>query len=159
MLLFPLEEGRVPLSVKNWIPSTQGCFVPSLVEIGQMVLEKKLKMWKVYRRTDRQTDRQQAIRKAHLSIQLKIRNKLHFLSCNGIWTCDRYVTNSIGFWLTACSYPNATHKRYISQVKLYTWLIHFFKWNEKYLTISSIENVGIPPFVVGPGVKYSFSKI
>ena len=33
------------------------CFVPSLVEIGPVVLEKKMKMWKVYRRTDRQTDR------------------------------------------------------------------------------------------------------
>ena len=27
---------------------TQGCFVPSLVEIGRVVLEKKRKMWKVY---------------------------------------------------------------------------------------------------------------
>ena len=26
----------------------QGCFVPSLVETGLMVLEKKIKMWKVY---------------------------------------------------------------------------------------------------------------
>ena len=33
------------------------CFVPSLVEIGPVVLEKKLKMLKVNRRTDRQTDR------------------------------------------------------------------------------------------------------
>ena len=29
--------------------------MPSLVEIGRVVLEKKMKMWKVYRRTDRQT--------------------------------------------------------------------------------------------------------
>ena len=27
---------------------TQGCIVPSLVEFGSMVLEKKMKMWKVY---------------------------------------------------------------------------------------------------------------
>ena len=26
----------------NWIPFTQGCFVPSLVEIGPVVLEKKI---------------------------------------------------------------------------------------------------------------------
>ena len=29
-------------------PFTQRCFVPSLVEIGPVVLEKKMKMWKVY---------------------------------------------------------------------------------------------------------------
>ena len=33
---------------QTWIPFTQGCFVPSLVEIGQVVLEKKMKKWKVY---------------------------------------------------------------------------------------------------------------
>ena len=33
---------------QTWIPITQGCFVPSLVEIGPVVLEKKMKMWKVY---------------------------------------------------------------------------------------------------------------
>ena len=27
---------------------TKECFVPSLVEIGPVVLEKKMKMWKVY---------------------------------------------------------------------------------------------------------------
>ena len=27
---------------ETWIPSTQGCFVPSLVEIGPVVLEKKI---------------------------------------------------------------------------------------------------------------------
>ena len=32
---------------QTWIPFTQGCFVPSLVEIGPVVL-KKMKMWKVY---------------------------------------------------------------------------------------------------------------
>ena len=55
----------------------------NLVEIGPVVLEKKMKMW-VYRRTDRETDREterqtdrqtddgrQVIRKAHLSFQLR----------------------------------------------------------------------------------------
>ena len=58
--------------------------MPSLVEIGPVVLEKKSKIGKVYRRTDRQTDGQtdgqtdrqtddgrKAIRKAHLSFQLR----------------------------------------------------------------------------------------
>ena len=32
----------------------QGCIVPSLVEIGPVVLEKMMKMWKVYDNEDRQ---------------------------------------------------------------------------------------------------------
>ena len=31
-----------PLLVQNWIPFTHGCIVPSLVEIGPVVLEKKI---------------------------------------------------------------------------------------------------------------------
>ena len=54
--------------------------MPSLVEIGPLVLDKKMKMWKVYRQTDRQRDRQTdrktdgqiVIRKAHLSFQLRL---------------------------------------------------------------------------------------
>ena len=56
-LLSPLGEGWGPSFEQTWICFTQGYFVPSLVEIGQVVLEKKMKMWKVYRQTDRQTDR------------------------------------------------------------------------------------------------------
>ena len=33
---------------KIWIPFIQGCIVPSLVEIDPVVLEKKMKVWKVY---------------------------------------------------------------------------------------------------------------
>ena len=52
-ILSPL--GRAwPFIWINFIPFTQGYFVPSLVEIGPVVLEKKMKM-KVYRRTDRRT--------------------------------------------------------------------------------------------------------
>ena len=54
LLLSPLRKGRGPSFEQIWLPSTKGCFVPSLVEIGLVVLEKKLKMWKVYRGTDRQ---------------------------------------------------------------------------------------------------------
>ena len=55
-IIILLGEGRGPSLEQTWIPITQGCFVPSLVEIGQDVLEKKMKMWKVYRRTDRLTE-------------------------------------------------------------------------------------------------------
>ena len=58
-----------PLYEQTWISFTQGCFVP-------VVLEKKIKMWKVYRRMDGQMNEQKtnghtAIRKAHLSFQLR----------------------------------------------------------------------------------------
>ena len=57
-----------PSFEQTWIPFTQGCFVPSSVEIGSVVLEKKMKMWKVDRQTDRQTDDgRQVMRKAQVS--------------------------------------------------------------------------------------------
>ena len=42
--LFPLEKGRGSSFVQTRIPITQGYIVPSLVEIGPMVLGKKMKM-------------------------------------------------------------------------------------------------------------------
>ena len=39
-----------------WIPIIQGCFAPSLVEIGPVVLENKMKMWKVYDNNDDDND-------------------------------------------------------------------------------------------------------
>ena len=56
-LLSPLWEGRGPSFEQTFIPSTQGCFVPSLVQIGQTVLEKKLKMRKFYRTDKRQSEK------------------------------------------------------------------------------------------------------
>ena len=40
--LSPLRKGHGPSFEQTWIPFTQGCIVPSLVEIGQVVLEKKI---------------------------------------------------------------------------------------------------------------------
>ena len=45
-----------PFIWRKLIPLNQKCFMPSLVEIGPVFLEKKVKMWKVYGQTDRQTD-------------------------------------------------------------------------------------------------------
>ena len=39
--LSPLWEGCGPSFIQTWIPFTRGYFVPSLVEIGPVVLEKK----------------------------------------------------------------------------------------------------------------------
>ena len=55
--------------LQSWIPFTKGYFVPSLIET---VLEKKMKMCKVNRRTDGRTDdRRQVVRKVHFSFQLR----------------------------------------------------------------------------------------
>ena len=55
----PLGKGMaLYLNKLTWISFIQGCFVLSLVKIGQVVLEKKMKLRKVYRQTDGQTGRQ-----------------------------------------------------------------------------------------------------
>ena len=59
----PLERGG-PSFEQTGISFTENCFVPNIVEIGPVVLEEKMKMWKVYGQMD--GDGQQAIRKAHL---------------------------------------------------------------------------------------------
>ena len=53
--LSPLWEGHGPSFEQTWIPFTQEYFVPSLVEIGPVVLEKKMKSLQTDGRTDRQT--------------------------------------------------------------------------------------------------------
>ena len=55
LLSSPLGKGRCPAFEQTLIPFTQRCLLPSLVEIGSVVLEKKMKMWKVYWQVDRQT--------------------------------------------------------------------------------------------------------
>ena len=65
-LLSFLWKGRGLSFDQNKIPFTQGSYVPSLVDIGPVILEKKMKMWKNYR----QTIGRQAIRKGHLSFKL-----------------------------------------------------------------------------------------
>jgi hypothetical protein len=45
LLLSPLGEERSPSFEETWIPYLQGWFVPSLVKIGPVVLEKKIFKW------------------------------------------------------------------------------------------------------------------
>ena len=47
-----MEKGQGSSFVQTWIPFTQGYFVSSLIEIGPVVMEKKMKMWKVYANND-----------------------------------------------------------------------------------------------------------
>ena len=68
----PLEKGGVLHLNKLESPSPKD----ALGQVWLKFAQKKMKMWKVYRRTDRKTDRQtddgrQLIRKAHLSFQLR----------------------------------------------------------------------------------------
>ena len=50
-MYFAISLLRSPSLAQTWIPFTEGCFVPSSVEIGTLVLEKKIKIWKVYGQT------------------------------------------------------------------------------------------------------------
>ena len=62
----PLERDGGPSFQQTWIPFTLGCFVPSLVEIGPVVLEKKIKMWKVYENNDDDRQRKNFDQKSSL---------------------------------------------------------------------------------------------
>ena len=65
----PFEKGTALYLIKFLNLCTQGWFVQSSVEIGPMVLGKKMKMWKVYDNTT--TDSGQiSIRKAYTSLRL-----------------------------------------------------------------------------------------
>ena len=83
-------EGRGPIFEQTWFPITAEFFVPSLVEIGSVVLERNMKMLKVFRQTDVLTDGQthgqtgvqQAIRIVHFSFSsgdLKYKNGVPLL--------------------------------------------------------------------------------
>lgn len=52
LILFLFQKGRGLSFEQTQIPFTQSCFLPSLVKIGPVVLEKKTKMWKVYNDDD-----------------------------------------------------------------------------------------------------------
>ena len=58
-LLFQTDKLKLSVEKMPFVNSTLFrfylCFVPSLLEIGHVVLEKKIKLWNVYRRTDRRT--------------------------------------------------------------------------------------------------------
>ena len=56
VIISPWRRAGPFIHNKIWIPSTQGCFVWSLVEIGSLVLEKKPKKWKVYNDTNNNDD-------------------------------------------------------------------------------------------------------
>ena len=89
VLWSPIWEGHGPSFEQTWIPFTQGYLVPILVEIGQVVLEKKMKMWKVYRQTD---DRR--LEKLTWAFSSgKLNNMWNFITCHTNEP-NRYPNNS-----------------------------------------------------------------
>lgn len=52
---FPLWQVHGSSFWKAWKPFTYEHFKPSLVKIGLVILEKKIKMWKVYDDNDKET--------------------------------------------------------------------------------------------------------
>ena len=54
-LLSPFGKWRCPSYEQIWIPLTQWCFVPYLLSIGLLVLDKKINMLKVYNNKKRGT--------------------------------------------------------------------------------------------------------
>ena len=54
-LIITLWKGCDPLFESTWILFTQRCVVPSLVEVSTVVMEKKINLWKVFRKTDGQS--------------------------------------------------------------------------------------------------------
>ena len=57
-LLSPPGKGPDLSFEQTSIPFAQECFVPSLVEICRVILEKKKEMWKIYVQMDKWSDRQ-----------------------------------------------------------------------------------------------------
>ena len=65
-----------PFLWRNTNPHHPRMFLPSLVEIGPVVLEKKIKMWKIYDKDDNDHEQETIFtRKAHLSLSLRWSNK------------------------------------------------------------------------------------
>ena len=50
--------------------------MPNLIEIRPVVLEKKMKMWKVNDNNNDNNNWQILIKKAHLNLQLRVANKI-----------------------------------------------------------------------------------
>ena len=55
VIIFPSKKAGLSFE-QTWIPFTQECFVCNLVEIGLVVLEKKMKMWKVHDKDNKDND-------------------------------------------------------------------------------------------------------
>ena len=85
-IIISLCKRAGPFIEQTWIPFTQGYFLPSLVEIGPVVLEKKMK---IYRQTDGRTNRRRMTgdQKSSLEllsqVSLKTINRLIDHNCQG----------------------------------------------------------------------------
>ena len=92
--LSPFEKGQGPSFEQSWIRFTQGCFVPTLVAIVTLVLEKKLKMWKVYDNVNGPI----LIRKAHLSLRLRWAKKFKCRAYSSAHLMQHFLFVKENYW-------------------------------------------------------------
>ena len=106
--------------------------MPSLVEIRPVVLEKKMKMWKVYRQTDWLTDDEQKVISTHLTFQLrwaKIHELFMIISqgitkavfCQKYWYFTLNFSGQIHFSISIKSIISLNLKTF--SVKILCWLL------------------------------------
>ena len=108
---FPLKQTQILF--------TPGCFLPSLVESGPVVLEKKMKMWKFTTTTTTTTtdNGQILIRKAHLRLRLRWAKKP--VQVIIWWQKNNAQTKQAGEWIKRLNWkcPDTCHKtRYVVQI-------------------------------------------
>ena len=110
LLLFPLGKGCGPSFEQTWMHFSRGCFMPSLVKSGPVVLEKKLNMRKVYRQTEWQMNRRQTTCDQKSSLELKTYSKklLFYKFCVWFITQEAQGLNS---HLSTIAHNNTAHHK------------------------------------------------
>ena len=123
-IIISLGKGCDPLFEQICIPLTQGYFVPSLVEIGPMVLEKKMKMWKVYDNYNDANDngqRKNCDQKSSLEPKSTRFSAKHTIILGILYTSILHWARIGPFYYDHCSlWSRLTHKRLV--VVLNRWL-------------------------------------
>ena len=126
LLLSPPGKNGGPSIGQTWIPFIQSWILPTLVEIGLMLLEKKMNIWKVYR--SQTNDGQQAIRKAHLSTQLRWAKILWILFKVAALLLCLFIKfgNRIKLLIFIFDLNHHTRFKKMHLYKSYTWCVY---WN------------------------------
>ena len=142
-LLSPLEDGCGPSFAQTWIPNTKGCLVPRMVEIwsvdlekkifkmstmyfhyylpseyGSVVLEKKMKMWKVYRQTDEQTNKRQSEKLNWAFIHL-----IKFVNVFSLFPYYLPLERGVALHLNKLEFPSPKDALYQVSFELALWFL------------------------------------
>ena len=149
-LLSPSRKRCGPLFQETWVPITQGCFVPSILEIGPVILE-KMKMWKVYRQRDRRTDDKRsekltwAVSSDELKNQQQQNKHAHGPNC---WTAN---LRNISWSATSLSKTMIMHACWSKEKKVKTIHYPLFTWTE------TSSDFACRPSFVCPSVSLSIN--